>query len=454
MEVVTELGRNGYVLKAGNAFPEDFINGIKKDLSVAPKENGYNLPRIFRVYHENKNGDLVFPRYYGLKKLGKPNNNLFRRRTNTDFSQIDFNGKLREKQVVPAKAILGALGTVGGGILSLQTGGGKTALAIFCINKLKARTIVIVNRIELVKQWKRELARFLPLAQIGELRGEIDTSQGAHVVVAMINTVSMRDFKPDFFGNFDLLVMDECHCMASEIFSSAMPKIRTPFTIGLSATPERKDGLMKVVEYFLGDIVYQSENKINSQRDVNVRFLKYRGAREFASERLTAVNKPNSSLMLNMIAENPHRTQLILDEIKEIVKDPARHILVLADRKKLLKNLHKKLSAMEISCGLFIGEMKEEEYVQSKTKQVILGSYQICGIGFNLPSLNTLIMATPRSSIEQMIGRILRQEHEIDPLVVDVADMFSLYTYMAKKRMKFYDEQKEIKVKEFQVSFT
>lgn len=448
MEFCTELGRNGYILKGGHSFPESFINDIKTELSVAPKENGYNLPRIFRLYYERGNEDLILPRYYGIKKLGEPTINLFRRKTNVDFSDITFNGKLRESQVIPAKAILNALGTIGGGIISLQTGGGKTALAIFCINKLKARTIIIVNRIELVKQWKRELARFLPLAQIGELRGDIDTSNGAHVVVGMINTVSMRDFKPNFFENYDLLVMDECHCMASEVFSGAMPKIRTPWTIGLSATPERRDGLMKVIEYFLGDIVYQSENKINSKRPVNVKFIKYRGPREFASERLTAVNKPNSSLMLNMITDNPFRTELILNEIKEVVKDPKRHILVLADRRKLLKNLHKSLTELNISCGLFIGEMKEEEYVQSKEKQVILGSYQICGTGFNLPSLNTLIMATPRSHIEQMVGRILRQEHEIDPLVIDIADMFSIYVYMAKKRMKFYDEQKEIVVNE------
>lgn len=451
MEFCTELGRNGYILKGGHSFPESFINDIKNELSVAPKENGYNLPRIFRLYYERGNGDLILPRYYGIKKLGEPTNNLFRRKTNVNFSNIKFNGKLRESQVVPAKAILNSLGTIGGGIISLQTGGGKTALAIFCINKLKARTIIIVNRIELVKQWKRELARFLPLAQIGELRGDIDTSKDAHVVVGMINTVSMRDFKPNFFENYDLLVMDECHCMASEVFSGAMPKIRTPWTIGLSATPERRDGLMKVIEYFLGDIVYQSENKINSKRPVNVKFIKYRGPREFASERLTAVNKPNSSLMLNMIADNPFRTELILNEIKEIVQDPKRHILLLADRKKLLKNLHKSLTELGISCGLFIGEMKEEEYVQSKKKQVILGSYQICGTGFNLPSLNTLIMATPRSHIEQMVGRILRQEHEIDPLVIDIADMFSIYVYMAKKRMKFYDDQKEIVVNEIKI---
>jgi len=448
MEVVTELGRNGYTLKAGHAFPEAFINDIKKDLSVAPKDNGYNLPRIFRVYYERTNGDLVMPRYYALKKLGKPNNNLFKRRSNTDFTNVKFNGKLRQAQVEPASAILNALGNIGGGILSLQTGGGKTAIAIFCINKLKARTIVIVNRVELVKQWKRELARFLPFAHIGELRGDIDTSKDAHVVVAMINTISMKDFKADFFGNFDLLVLDECHCMASEIFSSAMPKIRTPWTIGLSATPERRDGLMKVVEYFMGDIVYKSDSKINSKKDVIVRFIKYKGPREFSAERLSANGKPNTSLMLTMIGDNPDRTTLIINQIIEITKDKRRHILVLADRKKLLKNLHKKLTELDISCGLFIGEMKEEEYVQSKTKQVVLGSYQICGTGFNLPSLNTLIMATPRSAIEQMVGRILRQEHEIEPLVIDIADMFSLYVYMAKKRMKFYDEQKEIKVQE------
>lgn len=450
LSVQTELGRNGYILKGGHPYPEDFINKIKKELSVAPKDNGYNIPRIFRLYYERANGDLIMPRYYGLKKFGEPNKNLFKRNTNVDFKEISFNGKLREKQIEPAKKILNALGTVGGGLLSLQTGGGKTAMAIYCISKLKARTIVIVNRVELVKQWMRELNNFLPNAKVGELRGNINTSKDAHVVIGMINTVSMKEFPVNFFINYDFLIMDECHGMASEVFSSAMPKIRTPWTLGLSATPERRDGLMKVVEMYMGDIVYKSDAKVNSKKDVLVKVIKYRGPRNYAAELLTGVGKPNSAAMMNKIAANPYRTDMIIDEIKKLVNHPdegkKRHILVLADRVNLLKTLNEKLQKEGISSGLFIGLMKDQDYEKSKEKQVILGSYQICGTGFNLPSLNTLIMATPRSNIEQMVGRILRQQHDINPFVIDIHDMFSIYNFMIKKRLKFYEGENNINI--------
>jgi superfamily II DNA or RNA helicase len=60
--------------------------------------------------------------------------------------------------------------------------------------------------------------------------------------------------------------LNECHHIASEAFSQAIPKLTSKYMLGLSATPERKDKLMYVINWFLGPILYQSDStdKIDS----------------------------------------------------------------------------------------------------------------------------------------------------------------------------------------------
>lgn len=63
------LSRRGYIFNPPPEFPNKLINEICKELTVAPKENGFNLPTQFRLYFKSKNGEFIFPRYYGLKQF-------------------------------------------------------------------------------------------------------------------------------------------------------------------------------------------------------------------------------------------------------------------------------------------------------------------------------------------------------------------------------------------------
>ena len=440
----TVLGRNGYVLKKGHVYPSIFIEELKTELTVAPKDTGYNIPRKFRLYHETPKGDLVFPRFYGQDRLGAPNRVLFRKNKPREYT---FAGKLRKEQLEPATAILNALSNRGGGILSVKTGGGKTMMAVYCIYKLQCTAIVVVNKVELVKQWKREIVKFIPNARVGEIRGDIFDVDCKDVVIGMVNTLSMKKFPAKVFDVFDFLIVDECHTVGSEIFHQCMPRLRCPYTLGLSATPERDDGLMQVVKWFMGDVVYKSKDKIDSKLDVLVNVVKYKGKKEYATELIAFNEKPNIAKMLNVMCEDPVRTDILVWTITELYNQHKdRNILVLADRKKLLKTLKKRLSDMGMSVELFIGEMKAGEFEEAKKKRIILGSYQICGTGFNLPKLNTLVMATPRKKVEQMVGRILRKQHDIHPVVVDLWDTFSIFQYMGAARMRFYKELKRTQI--------
>jgi superfamily II DNA or RNA helicase len=49
----------------------------------------------------------------------------------------------------------------------------------------------------------------------------------------------------------------------------------------------------------------------------------------------------------------------------------------------------------------------------------------MCKEGFDVSTLNTLLMATSRPDVDQIVGRILRTDkvgRKIDPLIIDVVD--------------------------------
>ena len=89
--------------------------------------------------------------------------------------------------------------------------------------------------------------------------------------------------------------------------------------------------------------------------------------------------------------------------------------------------------------------MKEEQLAESAKAEVIFATYAMAEEGLDIVGLNTLIFATPKSSITQSIGRILRkqmEEGDVPPLVLDVSDELSSFPYQARKRMKFYEQNK------------
>jgi hypothetical protein len=101
------------------------------------------------------------------------------------------------------------------------------------------------------------------------------------------------------------------------------------------------------------------------------------------------------------------------------------------------------LEKKKVSCGLYIGNMSQSHLDLTCKKQVILGIYNLCQKAFNLKKLNTLVIATPRAEIQQIEGRILRQEHQINPVIIDFVDWWS-YTFKNQWRVRkhYYLERK------------
>jgi superfamily II DNA or RNA helicase len=217
--------------------------------------------------------------------------------------------------------------------------------------------------------------------------------------------------------------------------------------LGLSATLKRKDGLSKVFEWYLGTPLYEIKRDDNDLKVIVKRF--YDPAPEYCEEvRMGWSGKLNSARMINNVCQFAPRNEMICQTIVDLLNvDPGRQILVLSERRNQLfaiQNILKDTYHIT-SIGYYVGGMKQVDLDKSALEKIILGTFQLAQEGMDVPTLNTLILASPVSSIEQAIGRIQRQKKHArlyQPLVIDVLDEFSMFEGQGRKRLAFYRKNK------------
>jgi hypothetical protein len=124
-----------------------------------------------------------------------------------------------------------------------------------------------------------------------------------------------------------------------------------------------------------------------------------------------------------------------------LFKDPNQQIMILAHNKNLLKYLHDAILHRNIAtCGYYVGGMKEAALKETETKKIVIATFSMAAEALDIKSLTTLIMATPKTDIEQSVGRILREKHS-NPIVVDIIDCHDLFQNQWRKRKTFYKKE-------------
>ena len=427
------LTRNGYKIEK-STIPE--IVKLKRELTVKP-----NIPAVFvqpqyvkkyPVYSETENF-LYVPKQFGIARFGPAESDMVA----VASDRWDFTGSLRPLQVdVVSKYTQD-------GMICLQTGGGKTVCALYIASTLKLKTLIVVHNTFLKDQWEDRIRAFLPKARIGRIQGDTVNVDEQDIVIAMIQSLSMKDYPKGTFAGFGLTIVDECHHIASEVFVQAFQKITSKHMLGLSATPDRKDGLMYVIEWFLGPILYKSDSGDKVDAKVHVEVYRHEPADiDFNKILYNNQGVMNVAGMVNKLAGFVPRTELIAQILKDILAEtPDRQILVLSDRVQHCKDILALLDP-DTACILAqtVAASKRAEFCASK--KILIATYAMCKEGFDVATLNTLVMATPRPDIDQIVGRILRTEkakRTVDPLIVDIVD--STFRRQFQARLKLYKER-------------
>jgi len=438
-QIATYLGQKGYSIYKSNISVSE-QHWLRDELTVRPYIPKSPIqPPSFPIYRESQE-KLYIPRFFGNETFGFPDEQRISDGNNID---IEFNGELRDYQTNIVSIYCEQIKkNGGGGLLEIPCGRGKTVIALNIISELKTKTLVIVHKSFLLNQWIERIKEFLPTARVGCIQGQIIDIENKDIVIGMLQSLSMKEYPSDMFSEFGLTIVDECHHISSEVFSRSLQKIVTKYTLGLSATMQRKDGLTRVFKMFLGEIIYKEQRETTD--NVLVKSIKYiTDDEEFNETKYDYRGNPAYSSMITKLCSYNHRSEFILQVLKKELEEKAgQQIMVLAHNKNLLNYLYKAIEHRRIATvGYYIGGMKEKDLKVTERKTIIIATYAMAAEALDIKTLTTLILATPRTDVTQAVGRILRVKHE-RPLVVDIVDSHEVFCKQWKKRYSFYVKNK------------
>jgi superfamily II DNA or RNA helicase len=439
----TILGTKGYSVSKSD-FAEEEINMLKSELIAKPSsQNAFSAAasaiKKFPVYRESTTR-LYMPRYFGESKFGIAKKMKI---SQGETVNVPFAGTLRPNQVPVVETYLNHVNNKGiqggGGLLELPCAYGKTTLSLYICAQLKVKTLVIVHKEFLLNQWIERIRQFQPTSRIGRIQGKTIDIENKDIVLGMLQSLSMKDYPEGTFSSFGLTIIDEVHHISSEVFSCALFKLVTKYMLGLSATMNRKDGTTKVFKMFLGDVIYKGDR--DEEHDVIVRGIQYRvdDDDEFTKVITNFKGDVMYSSMISKLCSYNRRSEFILRVLSDMLQEnPEQQIMILAHNKSLLNYLFDTITQRNISTvGYYIGGMKEAALKESEDKKVIIATYAMASEALDIKTLTTLIMATPKTDIEQSVGRILRQKHT-NPIVVDIIDQHEPFIRQWYKRRTFY----------------
>jgi len=185
---------------------------------------------------------------------------------------------------------------------------------------------------------------------------------------------------------------------------------------------------MHVINWFLGPILYTSNTQDKVDAKVRVEVYEFEPPdHDYNDIIYNSSGVMFTSLMINKVVDYGPRNRMLSEILQDLAEDPDRQILVLSDRVDHTKTLYDLLPPEVQAQACILGrDVKSDQRAEwCASKKILIATYSMCKEGFDVATLNTLVMATPRPDIDQIVGRILRTEkstRKIHPLIIDVVD--------------------------------
>lgn len=451
---------NRIVTSKGYSVRKDFLSPaqtqkIRTELTVSPEvPEKYNKgSQHFPIYTESPSR-FYMPRQWGYANFGEPEADTVPDGSELPEVATRFNGQPYDYQ---EKIVQTFVDSGGCGLICVPCGRGKTFMALYAALWIGRRFLVVVDKEFLANQWRSEIAAFCPGVRVGILQGskvQVET-QDYDCTICMLQSVYPKEFPTGFFKDYGFTIFDECHKLGAQQFSQVLAKIQTKFMLGLSATPDRDDGLTKVFEWFIGRPVYQERIR-DPDPTVKVRAVWFRSDDpEYTEVPTDWKGETVTARLLGQICGFEPRRQRVIELIREICADSRRQLLVLSERKELLAAYEEGIlnavgentepqAPWKAHVGYYIGGMKEEKLNRNAAEaQVLLATYAMASEALNIKTLNAVILATPRKKIEQSTGRILRlrpEQRVVEPIIYDVIDQHDTYVRQWWVRQRYYKQ--------------
>ena len=415
---------------------QDVMTVPNKEKLAAKKQHLWGADRLDdNVHLYSLHGeDLILPRGFylrltsSLKKAGYELDVVNRMTSNREleFDQ-EPNFTIRDYQ----REALRALEYYAQGIYQSPTGSGKTVTILAMIADLRQRTLVIVNKKELVQQWVDRSEQFLGYEPgfIGDGRWE-----EKEYTIAMEQTLwARRDELDDWWNKWGMVVLDECHTVQAETYNYVMQRFPAMYRIGVSATP-KKTGDFKVCEAVLGPIIHTTPKKPLREQGYLITPEVFTVPTDFyypfeptvLNEETGRVKKRNNFHdVVKALTTSAPRNSLIAKTALDL---EGRTILVLSKRLEHLELLRQQLADKREVLLLTGAESLEERmnvYARASRGNCIILS-TLADEGVDIPRIDTVFFIFPVKNTElvrQWIGRGERPHPEKkDFWIIDVVD--------------------------------
>ena len=454
--------------------------------------------------HPTKKDWIGLPRFLGLSIYGKPEKDIRTQGLELSSEiKLRDDAILHEYQLCARTNTLKTLDKWGGATIIADCGAGKTLMGLSIALALKRKTLILCNRSFLMQQWKYDICgkewtwsndnslsktkewrikcakcKFMQYlsednfeknctkcnfefcmedkswtiepklgwmdhARVGWLQSS-DIKKHDYVdkdfVISSIESVSQCNYSKDILSQFGTIIIDEMHHLGSLTLSQVLPLLPSRYILGISATPERNDGLEHALYWLAGptSFVWKRLPSITGKSNTVIvkKILFEDGERK---EIIYKSGQMGFAQMITLLSQDEKRNLLIIDLIKKSIDEGRKKVLIVTSIVDHAKFLCESLKDYKVS--LVYGGCKPNQLTIAKSNlvNVVVATYQFLEEGYDDNTLDTLIMALPRSKIQQVVGRCERtHENKLVPIVYDIVDTFSVFEAMGWKRTKFY----------------
>ena len=280
-------------------------------------------------YEHSEKPDLIgLPRFWALSVFGPPTKDIRHLgHPLTLWPSISLR-PLQEKAIHDSLLILEQWG---GATIIADCGFGKTRLALGLIIQLKRRAILLCNREVLMLQWASVIEELVPGYRISWIQGSANMDrthvkidgrsfygplQPCDICICSIETLIEGHVPRDFLESFGTVVVDECHHIAASTLVHALPLVPARYVIGLSATPERSDGLEHVIYWLIGpaSFVYKRLPSITGlTNQVQIKRIEFKDGLQ--QEKYYFNGQMAFAEMLTLLSQDPKRIALIINDL-------------------------------------------------------------------------------------------------------------------------------------------
>lgn len=340
-----------------------------------------------------------------------------------DHNDIKFTGKLYEgetvhgvKTVNQKRLVRKWLNSTKRGILKASAGSGKTVCITYIVCKLKVKTTIVVDQIEVARQiyhtfvGSEDRAPQTSLSEMSEeeqrrrirlIEKPKDFKDIDEVDIVIVNYQKFIHSKEKFkwfkkhLAQRTLAVVDESHSLNATAYSQIIGAFSSFYRLPVTATDLRKDGRNLVLRYFMGPVL--AESKVSS----------YIPEIHLCETKVASKYKHQSWIgAMKYLFYHDKRNKKLVRNIKRDMKEGHKSIIVPIDHLKHARELEAlfKMKFGEKSCRIFANIPERDKNLQDFDDQkfpILIAVRKMIRQAIDLKNPSSMHLVVPMSASKE-----------------------------------------------------